>query len=80
MVGLNEERNAILFGEVKWSAKPIGTDIFRRLKEKASRVTWGKTQRRELFALFSRKGFTPEMRRVARQESVLLFERDQPVT
>ncbi len=80
VVGLNEERNAILFGEVKWSAKPIGTDIFRRLKEKASRVIWGKTQRRELFALFSRKGFTPEMHRVARQESVLLFEQDQPLT
>ncbi len=77
VVGLNEEQNAILFGEVKWSAKPIGTNIFQGLKEKASRVPWGKTGRREVFALFSRKGFTPEMRRVARRESILLFERDQ---
>ncbi len=79
VVGLNEEQNAILFGEVKWSAKPIGTNIFQSLKEKASRVPWGKTGRREVFALFSRKGFTPEMRRVARRESILLFERDQAV-
>ena len=73
VVGLNDEANAILFGEVKWSERPIGMDIYRALAEKASRVAWGKAGRREAFALFSRSGFTPEMRRVARQDNVLLF-------
>jgi hypothetical protein len=73
VVGLNEEANAILFGEVKWSERPIGTGIYRKLVEKARRVAWGKPGRREVFALFSRSGFTPEMRRVARQDNALLF-------
>jgi hypothetical protein len=73
VVGLNDEANAILFGDVKWSERPIGMDIYRALAEKASRVAWGKAGRREAFALFSRSGFTPEMRRVARQDNVLLF-------
>jgi AAA+ ATPase superfamily predicted ATPase len=77
VVGINEEANAILFGEVKWSTKPIGIDIYQALKGKTSRVAWGKPGRREAFALFSRRGFTPEMRRLARREGVLLFERDR---
>jgi AAA+ ATPase superfamily predicted ATPase len=80
VVGINDEANAILFGEVKWSERPIGTDIYRALTEKARSVTWGKTGRREAFALFSRTGFTPEMRRVARQEDVFLFVQDELAT
>lgn len=80
VVGLNEEANAILFGEVKWSQRPIGADIFRQLVEKARRVTWGTPGRQEAFALFSRAGFTSEMRRLARQESVILFSQDALTT
>jgi AAA+ ATPase superfamily predicted ATPase len=80
VVGLNAEANAILFGEVKWSERPIGTDIYRQLVGKARRVVWGKPGRREAFALFSRAGFTPEMRRLARQESVLLYSQDALTT
>ncbi len=76
VVGVNDEANAILFAEVKWSAKPLGTDILRDLREKSTRVTWGRRDRREAFALFSRKGFTAELRRVARGDGVLLFEGD----
>jgi len=79
MVGLNEEANAILFGEVKWSSRPLGTDILQKLKAKAARVQWGRKGRREAFALFGRKGFTPEMRRVASEERILLFQGDQQV-
>jgi AAA+ ATPase superfamily predicted ATPase len=79
VVGVNDDVNAILFGEVKWSARPLGTDILRRLKEKGARVDWGGPRRREAFALFSRSGFTPELRRVARREGVLLFQRDRRI-
>lgn len=79
VVGINDAENAILFGEVKWSSKPLGTDIFRKLQAKVARVAWGRKGRREAFALFGRKGFTPEMRKVARQEGILLFERDRQV-
>lgn len=79
LVGLNEEANAILFGEVKWSSRPLGTDILQQLKAKAASVQWGRKGRRETFALFGRKGFTQEMRRVASQERILLFEQDRCV-
>lgn len=79
LIGVNEEMNGILFGEVKWSRRPIGLDILRDLKAKAARVEWGRRGRREVFALFARGGFTPDMRKVAREEGILLFEKDRPV-
>jgi AAA+ ATPase superfamily predicted ATPase len=73
VVGVNEEANAILFAEVKWSARPIGTDIYQALKQNASRVLWGRPTRREIFALFSRREFTPDMWRLEHREGILLF-------
>lgn len=72
LVGLNDEENEILLGEVKWSVNPVGTDILAELKRKAGLLEWGRPGRRESFALFSRSGFTPELVRVAAEEGVLL--------
>ncbi|MFH0802702.1 MAG: DUF234 domain-containing protein [bacterium] len=79
LVALNEEENKILFGEVKWTSRPVGTDIYENLKSKAAQVEWGNGTRKEYYALFSRNGFTPQMLRVARKEKVLLFMGDKPV-
>lgn len=76
LVGANDEANAILFGEVKWSPRPLGTDILRALREKAARVAWGRPGRRTAYALFGRSGFTPELMRLARREEILLFRQD----
>lgn len=73
VVGINEEENAILFGEVKWSAKKVGVDILYDLKEKAKRVEWGKTNRKEYFVLFSRKGFTESLTELSRKEAIMLI-------
>lgn len=72
LVGLNEEENEILFGEVKWSVNQVGTDILAELRRKAPLVQWGREGRRESFALFSRSGFTEELVRVAAEEGVSL--------
>jgi len=77
LVALNDETNEILFGEAKWSNKKVGTNIYRDLKRKASLVDWGKPDRKEYFCLFSRSDFTEEMRRVAKEERVFLFEKDK---
>jgi AAA+ ATPase superfamily predicted ATPase len=77
IVGLNNELDSILFGEVKWSEKFIGTDIFDALREKARKVKWGGRQRREFFCLFSKSGFTQAMIRKAREEGVILFKGDE---
>lgn len=72
IVGLNDDDNAILFAEVKWSSNPVGIDILADLKQKATFVEWGKNGRVEHFALFSRSGYTKEMKRVAEQDGIYL--------
>ncbi len=79
VVGTNDELNAVLFAEVKWSNKPLGSDIYRRLVEKSRQVEWGKENRREAYALFSKSGFTAEMKRLASEDRVLLFHQDRQV-
>jgi hypothetical protein len=77
IVGLSHERNAILFGEAKWSRKLVGTDIFEELKRKAKRVIWGDTKTTPFYVLFSRKGFTDGMIDLAKKERVVLFCGDE---
>jgi AAA+ ATPase superfamily predicted ATPase len=76
LVAINEERREILFGEAKWSARPVGTDIFTELKRKAPLVDWHNGERTERFCLFSRSGFTKDMRELAQQEGIVLFHKD----
>lgn len=79
LVAINEERREILFGEAKWSARPVGIDVYRDLKRKAPLVDWHNGERTERFCLFSRSGFTKDMRELARKERIILFQRDQLV-
>lgn len=79
IVALNEQTNVILFGEVKWSNKKVGTNIYVDLKRKAQKVEWRMGNREERFCLFSKSGFTPDMLKLARKEKVLLFVKDRLV-
>jgi hypothetical protein len=72
IAGLNEDENAILFGEVKWSINKVGLDILADLKRKAALLDWGKKGRKECFALFSRSGFTEELQQTAAKEGIYL--------
>lgn len=76
LIALNSKTNEILFGEVKWSNKPVGIDIYRELKEKSQVVDWGGENRKEYFALFSKSGFTPGMEHIAKNENIFLFHKD----
>jgi len=77
LVAVNRTENEILFAEVKWSNKQVGINIFENLKEKAQFVKWGKTGRKEYFALFSKSGFTKAMKEKARKDEVFLFHKDK---
>jgi AAA+ ATPase superfamily predicted ATPase len=79
IVGINKDLNSILFGEVKWSEKPIGTNIYEELKLKSNKVQWGKRGRKDFFCLFSKKGFTETMMKKSKEEGVLLFEANEPL-
>jgi len=77
IVGLSQETNQIIFGECKWSNKPIGINIYEDLKKKAGLVEWGDSQREEHFILFSKSGFTREMVKIARQDGIFLVKQDK---
>lgn len=79
LVATDEESNEILFGEAKWSQKPLGIDIYEDLKRKAHFVEWGKPGRKEYYCLFSRSGFTSQIIEVAKKEGIFLFREDRLV-
>jgi len=68
-----------LFGEVQWSEKPVGTNIYEGLKLKSKKLQWGKRERKELFCLFSKKGYTDAMIKKAKEEKVVLFKENIPL-
>ncbi len=77
LVATNYHINEILFGEVKWSNKQVGTNIYEDLKKKAQAVQWGKEGRKEHFAIFSKSGFTKDMIALARKDKVFLIHKDK---
>ena len=80
IVGVNPDLNSILFGEVKWSVKPIGTDVFEALRSKVGKVTWGGPGRKEYYCLFSKSGFTDAMSTKAEAEGIRLFKGETLLT
>ena len=75
IVAVNEKTGEILFAECKWTNKAVGTDIYTDLKRKSGLVQW-RNDRKERYALFSKSGFTDEMRKIANAEKVMLFDLD----
>jgi len=79
IIALNRDNDTILFCEVKWSEKLVGTNIYEDLKQKSRKVRWGGKARKEYFCLFSKKGFTAAMVKLAREERVALFHENKLV-
>ncbi len=77
IIALNSQTNEIIFGEAKWSKKKVGTNIYKDLSRKSQKVEWGKKNRKEYFCLFSKSGFTLQMKRLAKEEKIFLFEKDR---
>ena len=76
VVGFSTSEKKIIFGECKWSEKPVGTNIYEELKKKAAEVDWNKDDRKEYYILFSKSGFTEEMVKIAKIDGVFLVEKD----
>jgi uncharacterized protein len=74
IVGIGDE-GEVLLAECKWSTNPVGTDILEALMEKAKYVVADVEEKspRVRFALFARSGFTPDLLRRARAQSIHLF-------
>jgi AAA+ ATPase superfamily predicted ATPase len=74
LVAMDEEDKTIYFGECKWSSRKVGEDVFSDLAKKSTLVDWNIGKRKERFILFSKRGFTESMRKLAKGEDVLLVE------
>jgi len=79
VVGFSTESNTLLFGETKWSRKLLGENIYAALQEKAKKVKWGDSSTKRIFVLFSKSGFTEGMKKLAKKEGVILFQREKRI-
>ena len=73
IVAVNEKTKDILFGECKWSNSLVGVNIYNNLKAKSKLIEWNNEKRKEHFVLFSKAGFTNEMKIIATKDNVMLF-------
>lgn len=76
IVALNDDTKEILFAECKWSNSKVGADVYFGLKRKAALVNWHREKRKEYYALFAKAGFTEEMKGIADEDHVMLFDID----
>lgn len=80
IIGISEREQKIVFGECKWSSKPVGTNIYSDLKNKSIFVQWNNHNRKEYFILFSKSGFTKEMLNLASKEkNIVLINKNKLV-
>ncbi len=52
----------------------LDTDVYLSLVDKAGSVRWGGYERKEIYCLISRSGFTKRMKKLAAKDNVLLFD------
>lgn len=62
----------IIYGECKFTEKPVDVDIYYQLAEKAKQVNW-RSERREHFILFSINGFTKQMKDLAKNNKNIML-------
>ena len=70
LMALGEQ--GVLFGECKWTTRPVGTNILDDLKRKAYPLLQDGGWRTVVYLLCSRAGFTAALEAQAREEGVLL--------
>jgi len=69
--------DAILIGECKWSARPVGVSVLDELERAAEPLVAQFPNRRVVYALFARTGFSPKLREVAKARGVLLVSAER---
>ncbi|MFW6197137.1 MAG: ATP-binding protein [Thermoplasmatota archaeon] len=71
IVALNESKNKILFGECKWTKNRVDSKLLNNLKSKSKKVRWRNQDRKEKYSLFSKSGFTDDVKQKALQSKNL---------
>jgi AAA+ ATPase superfamily predicted ATPase len=77
IVATNEATGDILFCECKWEEKEVEKSVMEELLEKSGKVEWGGENRKNHYAVVSRKGFTQEARTFAEGKNIHLFSLEE---
>jgi hypothetical protein len=72
VLAISDSERALLVGECKWSANPVGSDILQDLKRKTQLLQATKSWDRITYFLFAKSGFTPALQEQAMKEDVQL--------
>ncbi|HEY0019787.1 MAG TPA: ATP-binding protein [Longimicrobium sp.] len=62
---------AAFAGECKWWNGPVGLNVLEHLRETATRTPYERGADERYFLLFSRSGFTPELKRKVKRDSTV---------
>lgn len=62
IVAIDNENN-IIFGECKYTSKPMDINVYYDLVEKAKKVNWNKNNRNEHYVFFCINGYTEKMKK-----------------
>jgi AAA+ ATPase superfamily predicted ATPase len=73
VLAVNLSEKIALLGECKWNLQPVGAGVLNELKQKAQILIKEHAIQEVQFALFSRRGFTPELQEIANREGVSLY-------
>ncbi len=72
LVAISSGEKKALFIECKWSKRLVDVDVLTELKSKASKVEWFKGDRKDYFAVISRRGFTKRLIEIAERDGIML--------
>lgn len=73
IVGFSGNKKEMIFGECKYSRKKKGAEVYYELKGKTGYVKRGMPDRRESFVIFSRSGFTEELKELSKKHGDLVL-------
>jgi len=74
IVAINDNTMDIMFSECKWKNKPVDIDVYNNIKGKSTSISWNNDRRKEYFVLFSKSGFTDNMKDIAKVNNIILFD------
>ena len=73
LLAINQAEQVALVGECKWSVHPVGISVLEDLKKKTAVLQQSNPLQKVSYSLFSRAGFTPELKDLAISQQVGLY-------
>lgn len=74
IVMTNKNNKTLYICECKFTSEKIGIDILEKLKEKSKKINWMNNQRKTIYVLFSKSGFTKNLKNKKNEEELILYD------